>query len=643
MVKFFKSTLVVSLLIGIVVFIMVMGIRVLGYLEFAELIAYDLYKRVQPPYQSVESRVVLVEISDLDIQNIGLWPLPDNVLAVVLEKLENLKPRAIGLDIYRDLPVPPGTESFEKTMEAHPNIIATMKFGTQTVAEISPPPVVRYTDRFGFNDILVDPGGIVRRGIMFLGNENNVFYSFSLRLALLYLQHEGISPEPDPVRPELLRLGSVTIPRFLSNDGGYANADDRGYQFLIDYGSRAVFPRFSLADLLENKIDPAAVKNKIVILGTRAEGVKDFFYTPFSRGHVISQQVTGTALHACMVSQFLSSALEGRVSMSVMAEWKEGAWILLWSLIGVLPGLFVRSPLKFAAVAVACLITLLLAVYAFFVGRVWAPVVPPVLAWSASGAMVSAYISNRERLERKVLMRLFSQHVSKEVAENIWNERDQFIVDGHPRSQKLTVTTMFTDFRGFTSVAETMAPQELIEWLNIYLEGMAGIVMAHGGVINSFTGDGLKADFGTPIPRLTEEEIGRDAVNAVRCAEAMKAEMQRVNKVCEERGLPTVSMRIGLYTGDVVAGALGSKERLQYTTIGDAVNIASRLESFAKEVTFGNDSCRVIVGESTKRYLDNNFIVEEIGEVSLKGKGRKVRAFCVLGEKRVENFEGGSA
>jgi len=231
--------------------------------------------------------------------------------------------------------------------------------------------------------------------------------------------------------------------------------------------------------------------------------------------------------------------------------------------------------------------------------------------------------------------------VSKEVAENIWKERDQFIQDGRPRSQKLTVTTMFTDFKGFTSVAEKMTPQELIDWLNIYLEGMAGIVMAHGGVIDTFTGDGLKADFGTPIPRLTEEEIGRDAVNAVSCAVAMKSEMERVNTVCEERGLPTVSMRIGLHTGQVVAGTLGSKERLKYTTIGDAVNIASRLESFAKEVTFGSESCRVVVGESTKQYLNSNFIVEEIGEVSLKGRGQKVRAFCVLGQESGKNLEGG--
>ena len=283
----------VGLLVGVAFSMVIIGIRAVGYLEFAELIAYDWYKRIEPPYLPLERRVVLVEITDLDIQNIGQWPLTDDVLAVVLEKIEQLKPRAIGLDIYRDLPVPPGTESFERTMKEHPNIIATMKFGAKTVAEISPPPVVRYTDRFGFNDILVDPGGIVRRGIMFLGDGDNVFYSFGLRLALFYLQHEGITPQPDPAQPEYLRLGNVTIHRFLSSDGGYINADDRGYQFLIDYGSRSVFPSFTLADLLEGKIDQDVVENGIVILGTRAEGVKDFFSHPSAGGTLPLSRLQG--------------------------------------------------------------------------------------------------------------------------------------------------------------------------------------------------------------------------------------------------------------------------------------------------------------------------------------------------------------
>ena len=152
----------------------------------------------------------------------------------------------------------------------------------------------------------------------------------------------------------------------------------------------------------------------------------------------------------------------------------------------------------------------------------------------------------------------------------------------------------------------------------------------------------MKADFGTPIPRLTEEEIGKDAVNAVRCAIAMGTEMDRVNKVCEERGLPTVSMRIGLHTGQVVGGTLGSKGTSEiYNNRGCGEYCLPAGELCQGSNVWKSDSCRIVVGELTKQYLDSSFIFEEIGEVSLKGRGQKVRAFCVLGQECGQNSEGG--
>jgi len=122
-----------------------------------------------------------------------------------------------------------------------------------------------------------------------------------------------------------------------------------------------------------------------------------------------------------------------------------------------------------------------------------------------------------------------------------------------------------------------MDPQALIDWLNTYHEAMAQLVMKHGGIVDEYSGDGLKADFGVPVPRTTEAEISQDAVNAVNCALAMKREIKRLNASWQERNLPTVNMRVGIFTGPVVAGSLGSTQRLKYTTIGNTVNIASRL------------------------------------------------------------------
>jgi adenylate cyclase len=213
----------------------------------------------------------------------------------------------------------------------------------------------------------------------------------------------------------------------------------------------------------------------------------------------------------------------------------------------------------------------------------------------------------------------------------IWEQREDFLDNGRPRSRKLTATIFFSDIRGFTSVSEKMDPQALLDWLNTYMESMAGLVLKHNGVIDNFVGDAIKADFGVPLPRRIEKEIQADAVNAVTCALAMEKEMLRLNKVWGEKGMPCMGIRVGIFTGPVVAGLLGSNQRLKFTTIGDTVNTASRLESFDKDVA-GDAVCRILIGSTTLDLLGNRFLTEKIGEASLKGKDEKITIHRVLGE-----------
>ncbi|MGH8760677.1 MAG: adenylate/guanylate cyclase domain-containing protein, partial [Burkholderiales bacterium] len=250
-------------------------------------------------------------------------------------------------------------------------------------------------------------------------------------------------------------------------------------------------------------------------------------------------------------------------------------------------------------------------------------------------AMTSSAIEQaQEKEQRATLMQLFSKHVSPQVAESLWQQRGQFLDGGRPRSQKLTITAMFTDLQGFSTISEKQSPEVLMSWLNTYLEMMTTTVMEYGGVVDDFFGDGIKINFGVPIPREIEEEIRQDAINAVNCALAMEQRMKELNANAAGQGQQPLKMRIGINTGPVVAGSLGSTDRMKYTTLGDTVNTAARLESFSKELDLSHlaDSpCRVLISESTLRCLGDQFRTERVGELALKGKAQTIATYCVLG------------
>jgi adenylate cyclase len=633
--KFSRSPVAVSLLVIVFISLGIVALRNFGLLEALELAAYDWCIRLRSDTAGSDPHIVLISVTEDDIRKQGRWPLTDDTLAQALEILTRYQPRSIAVDIYRDIPVPPGHDRLNKILTSNARIIATTKLSDNPANVIPPPPVLKNTDQVGFNDIPIDRDGIVRRGLLIMDDGERTLYSFSLRQALLYLQPEGILPQPDVSNPEHLRLGKTTFRPFEGNDGSYVAADARGYQILLDFkGLRSPFKYFSLTTLLSGEVDPMAIKDKVVLIGVNTESVKDSFYTPHSRGLEV-EPISGAALHAHIVSQLLRSALYGDQQISILSDLQEGFWILLWGIMGGALGLWVRSPWRFSLTAAAGVFILSVAAYFAFLSGWWIPLVPPAMTWLVSAALVTAYISNQEKRERAVLMQLFSRHVSREVADVVWQQREQFMDGGRPRSQKFMATVLFTDLKGFTSVSEKMDPQGLLDWLNTYMETMAQLVMAHGGVIDNYIGDSIKADFGVPLPRTTEAAIAQDAVAAVNCALAMEKELRRLNAFWKQQDLPTVEMRVGIYTGLVVGGSLGSAQRLKYTTMGDTVNVASRLESFDKErfdPEFADNPCRILIGEETLKYLDHQFETKKIGSAILKGKDEEVIIYRVIGK-----------
>jgi adenylate cyclase len=627
--KLLRSLPVIGLLAGLLVGLGVLGIRETGLFEPFELKVYDWLVRSRPQPHGPDPRIVLITITEEDIRRQGQWPISDATMATALERLIQYRPRVIGLDIYRDIEVPPGREKLDALLTKHHHIIAVTKVGGGDAPTIPPPPVLVGTERVGFSEMLVDDDGIVRRGLLYQESEGQVLSAFGLRLALLYIDAEGVHPQVDSADPRKLRLGPTTLERFQASDGGYVRADERGYQILLDFkGGRAKPAAFPLTALLSGQVDPHAITDKVVLIGVTADSVPDDLYTPYGF-------MRGVELHGQIVRQLLRAALDGEAPIATASELQEILYTLLWGLLGGTIGLWCRSSWRFVLwVGGGLLLIGFSAAFAFWQDW-WIPSVPPTLAWVLSASLITASALTQERKERTLLMQLFSRYVSPEVAETIWEQRDQFLEGGRPRPQRMIATVLFSDLKGYTSAAEKLEPRALMTWMNSYLEAMAHVIIEHGGVIDDYAGDGIKANFGVPLPRSTDLEISQDAVNAVRCALAMEEELRRLNERWRAQDLPTVGMRIGIGTGPVVAGSLGSAQRLKYTTVGDTVNIAARLEGLDKDQlasTGQATQCRILTDETTLRYLGGRFETQLIGEMSLKGKKRPLITYRILGQ-----------
>ncbi|MBW2716850.1 MAG: adenylate/guanylate cyclase domain-containing protein, partial [Deltaproteobacteria bacterium] len=266
---------------------------------------------------------------------------------------------------------------------------------------------------------------------------------------------------------------------------------------------------------------------------------------------------------------------------------------------------------------------------------IWIPLVPPLLATGFAAALVTSYRAIRERAERSEVTGLFSKFLRPEVAKAIWDQRDQFIgPDDRPRAQSIVLTSLMSDLQGYTTASESMDPESLMNWINEYMVIMANLVGDYGGVVDDYAGDGIKANFGFPIPSATEDAIGKDASNAANCALAMGAAMDRLNIDWQSRGLPMGRVRIGIFTGPAVVGILGGRESMKYTTVGDTVNTAARLESFAKDEFSAQEernNWRILIGDTTLQYLGGTYRTEDLGSHALKGKHEMTRIYRLSG------------
>lgn len=607
-----------------------LGVRQLGGLQTLELMAFDSMVRLEPELGH-DPRLLVVSITEEDRKVFKRLPLSDLAIAQVLEKLSKLQPEVIGMDLYRESPYEPGNKQLTAILKS-PKIIAIKNIGDSESPGVPPPPGIP-PERIGINDIVLDPDGTVRRNLMFASTEEGTFFSFSLRLAMTYLSARKIMPENSSENKDLIHWGKADFLPLKANSGGYQNIDDKGYQILLKYrSSDSGVRQISVAELLYGKVDPNWVKGKIVLIGTTAPSSRDMFLTPYSPTKQTSPKMAGVLVHAQMVSQILDAVLGDRPLFKFWPEWVEMLWIGAWALIGSSLAWCSRHPLVFALGGPTLMGILCGMGFALFVDYKWVPVATPALAFACTSATVVAYRSHQVQQQQKTVMRLLGQNTSPEVAAVLWKSRDRLIEDGKLPGQKLVATMLFTDIKDFSTISEQMPPEKLMEWLNEYLGVLTEAVQSHHGIINKFTGDGIMAAFGVPMPRTTSEEIAADARAAVSCGLTMGDRLDELNKEWQQRGLPAIEMRVGIFTGPIVAGSLGGKERSEYGLLGDSVNIASRLESCEKDRQCS--TCRVLIAHQTLTYIRGEFLVEHWGPLALKGKQQTVDVYRVIGKNK---------
>jgi len=372
---------------------LVLVLRGLGLLQGAEWAASDLLLRLRPS-SPLNNRLLVVGIDEEDLREVGTWPIPDQVLADLIERLNESNPRAIGLDIYRDLPVDPGHEQIVELFEQQENLIGIEKLEYEDGSKVDAPQVLKDRNAIGFNNTLVDADGVVRRSYLFLRDEEGTLHrSFALKLALLYLQQENITPQEAPTGE--MQLGAAIFAHFEAHDGPYIQADDRGYQFLLNYrGPASDIKTVTLQQVLNGEVSDELIRDRVVLIGSTASSIRDVFITPYSRSLLNTQkEVAGVLLQAEFVGQLLDASLEGRPMLTVWPELAEVIWILGWAWLGaflswILPS--VRRSLVALIIAMLLLTGLSYGAYCF---HLWIPVIPALLSLSGSTAVIVGYLA----------------------------------------------------------------------------------------------------------------------------------------------------------------------------------------------------------------------------------------------------------
>lgn len=360
----------------------VIGLQVAGVFQPLELMVLDQWFRARPP-EAVDSRIVIVTIDESDFNAIGRYPIPDAQFAQLLSKIRQQKPRVIGMDVYRNLPVEPGHAELRQIYQQTPNLIGVEKtLSGANMPSVDPPPILREQGQIAASDLVLDPDGKIRRNLLSLrvnsmwGKQPRTVTTLGTRLALDYLKAEGITPRS--LSGGAIQLGKAHLEPLKANAGGYVRGDIGGFQLLANFRNlQRSFTSVSFSDVLSDRVPAQLMQDRVVLIGSIAESLNDRFFTPYSSTTKLTS--AGVEIHADFTSQLISAALDGRTILRGVPEWIETIWCWLWLGIGVVLGTRFRAPHRTFVWMLAATIAGVLTAYGLFLSGWWITIVAPLI------------------------------------------------------------------------------------------------------------------------------------------------------------------------------------------------------------------------------------------------------------------------
>ena len=638
------------------------------FLRLTDIRAMD-YRLIQRGPIEPGPETVIVAIDNQGIEAIGRWPWPRSVMAQLVKKLSDAGPAVTGFDILfsesSELPEPlgipgrPGSiddETWRVTQKAlryqdeslataltrsksvlghffnfdpmaenslRPSQIGAYNalIGTSQDAGLRQIPrssalranissIARAADGSGYFNVIPDSGdGFVRRVPLAIAYQSQV--ALPLSLAVLRARDNSTATlRVDRAGVEEVKIGNHSI----------ATAEDG--QMLINYrGPGETFPHVSAVDVLKGSVDPSIFRNKILLVGVTATAVVDVRITPFD------EVFPGVEIHANVIDNVLRGDYLRQPRWLVLAD------IALITILALGLGLILS---RFRGVSAAAIAIALLGIYMigsqlFFESQgIPLSVVYPVLAIGLSYAAISIHHYLVEVRERQKMRKALDLYLSPSMAKLVSEQPERLQLGGEKRD----MTVFFSDIRGFTSISEGLAPEELVELLNSYLGGMTDVIFNYDGMLDKYIGDAVMAVWGAPLPQPDH------AQRACEAALEMVRKLEELNRSWRERGWPQLEIGVGLNTGPMVFGNMGSSQHLSLTVMGDDVNLGSRLEGLNK--LYGTT---MLLSEATLGATDGSLCTREIDLVQVKGKTQPVRIFELMATHRptleIEMFEEG--